>query len=272
MAPKQLSGYAKRKRKIQDEEMKKSQAGVLFQLQLLKNYLRSTMSQQRLSGLAMKTIENEILENMEIIEDDGFSSSTTTSSSSSSSQTEIRNSCVLTSKKFAKRKSARKRFKETRNPVCEIHEPSKQSRIWLGTFQTPEMAARAYDAATVALPGDNSPVNFFDSARQIRRAKSCSLHDIQEADLEEAYSFGSKLYNNKTCSLLSLKREEDNDDVVAKVEETASFIDEEAMFNMPSFYTSMAEGLVITPPGMKKGFDWDDDYADCNMDLTLWTY
>ncbi|XP_071699870.1 uncharacterized protein [Rutidosis leptorrhynchoides] len=33
-------------------------------LKLLKNYLRSTMSQQRLSGLAMMTIENEILESI----------------------------------------------------------------------------------------------------------------------------------------------------------------------------------------------------------------
>ncbi|KAM7528067.1 hypothetical protein LguiB_031477 [Lonicera macranthoides] len=50
--------------------------------------------------------------------------------------------------------------------------------------------------------------------------------------------------------------------------QTLMFVDEEAMFNMPSLIDSMAEGLLLTPPAMKRGFNWGE--MDCNIDLTLW--
>lgn len=70
--------------------------------------------------------------------------------------------------------------------VSEIRLPGEKTRIWLGSFGSPEMAARAHDSAAFFLKGHSACLNFPDLAELLPRPMSCSRRDIQSAAAKAA--------------------------------------------------------------------------------------
>jgi len=91
--------------------------------------------------------------------------------------------------------------------VSEIKEPVKKTRICLGSFDTPEMAARAYDVAEVYLKGKkHALLSFPELIDHIPRPISLSPCHIQAAATEAAVAFFSASVGNSGWSSDSSKR------------------------------------------------------------------
>ncbi|GAA0166314.1 hypothetical protein Leryth_006881 [Lithospermum erythrorhizon] len=173
-----------------------------------------------------------------------------------------------------KKRAGRKKFRETRHPiyrgvrrrnsgkwVCEMREPNKKSRIWLGTYPTLEMAARAHDVAAIALRGKSACLNFADSAWRLPMPASGETKDIQKAAAEAAEAFRPSVEVNEAETLKQIEQLPSSEDGNVINEEAFSpkdnifsskdnmfFMDEDEMFGMPRLISSMAEALMLPPP------------------------
>ncbi|GLJ09497.1 hypothetical protein SUGI_0110710 [Cryptomeria japonica] len=63
--------------------------------------------------------------------------------------------------------------------VAEIRMPNCRARVWLGSYTTPEQAARAYDAASLCLRGPSGFLNFADQPPAIPYPCHYSTREIQ---------------------------------------------------------------------------------------------
>ncbi|XP_023923081.2 dehydration-responsive element-binding protein 1A [Quercus suber] len=193
---------------------------------------------------------------------------------------------VMLASKNPKKRNGRKKFKETRHPVyrgvrrknskkwvCEVREPNKKSRIWLGTFPTAEMAARAHDVAAIALRGHKACLNFADSVWRLPVPASAAAKDIQRVALEAAEAFRPAELEDVSGDDLRRRLKNAATAVTVATEaeiepESVFFMDEEAVFDMFGLLRNMAEGMLLPPPPHWYG----GDNMETGSEVSLWSY
>ncbi|KAK6137115.1 hypothetical protein DH2020_029146 [Rehmannia glutinosa] len=81
--------------------------------------------------------------------------------------------------------------------VSEIRLPNSRERIWLGSYDTAEKAARAFDAALFCLRGPNAIFNFPDDPPRISGGQDLTPAEIQSVAQHYANSYSGGSSSNQ---------------------------------------------------------------------------
>ncbi|KAM3259066.1 hypothetical protein ACQJBY_050694 [Aegilops geniculata] len=192
-----------------------------------------------------------------------------------------------------KRPAGRTKFKETRHPlyrgvrrrgrlgqwVCEVRVRGAQGyRLWLGTFTTAEMAARAHDSAVLALLDRAACLNFADSAWRMLpvlaagSSRFSSAREIKDAVAVAVVEFQRQRPVVSTSETHDGEKDVQGSPTPSELSTSSDLLDEHWFGGMDagSYYASLAQGMLMEPPAARARSEDGGEYS--GVHTPLWNY